>query len=145
METPLQITFRDLAHSNAIEAEIRERVEKLEKIAKVLMSCRVTVQRANRRHHQGNLFDISIQANVPGAELAVGHGSRGNNHAHEDVYVAIRDAFLAMRRQLETYMAQRRRETKPHAHSPHAKVVRLFPQDGYGFLQTEDGREIYFH
>jgi cold shock CspA family protein len=34
---------------------------------------------------------------------------------------------------------------KVHEGSPHARVTKLFPEEGFGFLETPDGREIYFH
>ena len=64
---------------------------------------------------------------------------------HKDVYVAIRDAFKAMRRQLQDYVHCLRHDVKTHHPAPHAKVSKLFPKEGYGFIETPDGREIYFH
>ena len=65
--------------------------------------------------------------------------------AHEDVYVAIRDAFNAAGRKLQDYARRRRGKTKTHEATPLARVAKIFPIDDYGFLQTPDGREIYFH
>jgi ribosomal subunit interface protein len=149
----VQITFRDMPHSDAVEAVIRERIAKLERYSDCIVSCRVIVQEPIRRHQQGNRFTVTIDVVLPGSELAVGqgnHGARGtdarDNRDHENLYMAIRDSFQAMERQLKTYMAQRRREIRVHeAASPHATVSRLFPQDGYGFITTPEGREIYFH
>ena len=145
MVLPLQITFRDMPQSDAIADLIRERVAKLERYCNVMMSCRVVIQEATRRRHQGNLFCLTLDVTVPGAELATGHGNRGEPHAYEDIRLAIRDAFQAMERQLKTYMAQRRREIKVHPSQPVARVTRLFPQDGYGFITTPEGRDVYFH
>jgi cold shock CspA family protein len=61
------------------------------------------------------------------------------------VYVAIRAGFKAMRRQLQDYVCCLRRDVKTHHPAPHAKVGKLFPREGYGFIETPDGREIYFH
>lgn len=145
MEIPVQITFRDIPHSDAVETVIRERVEKLERYSDCITSCRVIVHEPTRRHQQGNLFCVTIDLTLPGAELAVGRGPHGDSHAHENMYIAIRDAFQAMERQLKAYMAGRRRENRIHLAPPHARVSRLFPQDGYGFITTDDGRDIYFH
>ena len=145
MELPLQITFRDVQHSDAMEAAIRERVAKLERFSNCIMACRVIVQKPHRSKQQGREFCVTIDVTLPGAELAVGHGRHGESHSNENVYVAMRDAFTAMLRQVQAFMAQRRREVKVHEPQPYARVTRLFPQDGYGFLTTPDGREIYFH
>lgn len=111
------------------------------------MSCRVLVEFVNKRHRQGNLFHVRVDLKVPGEEIVVAR-TAGDNHAHENVYVAIRDAFLAVERQLKDYARRRRVRVHEKARfgSPHGKVIRLFYEDdGYGFLQTEDGREIYFN
>jgi ribosomal subunit interface protein len=146
MLLPLQITFRDMPHSDAVETAVREKVAKLERYSNCITSCRVIVQEPTRRKQQGNLFCVTIDITLPGAELAVGQGSHGDSHANENVYVAMRDAFDAMEKQLKAYMAHRRHENRVHiSPQPHARVSRIFPQDGYGFLTTADGREIYFH
>jgi ribosomal subunit interface protein len=146
MELPLQITFRDIPPSDAVAASIRERVQKLERFCDCIMSCRIVVQEPHRRHQQGSLFSVTIDLTVPGAELAVGgSGSTGDDHAHENMYVALRDAFAAMQRKLQAYMHQRRHDNRVHEAQPRARVTRIFPQDGYGFITTPDGREIYFH
>lgn len=147
MQLPLQITFRGVPQSNAVEAAIRERAAKLDRYAGGrIISCRVFVQEPNHRKQQGDLFAVSIDLTLPGAELAVGNSTHRENHAHEDIYVAIRDSFQAMERKLKDHLAMRRREVKTHQPpKPHARVSRLFPRDGYGFITTEDGRDIYFH
>ncbi|GAB4355875.1 MAG: HPF/RaiA family ribosome-associated protein [Kiloniellaceae bacterium] len=144
METPLEITFRNLDHSDAVEARVREKVEKLEQVFGRITSCRVTIEAMNRQHTKGNLFQVNIDIAVPGKTVAVGRNS-GKNHAHEDVYVALRDAFNAARRRLEDHSRRRAGKVKTHETPPHGKVARLFPYEGYGFIQTPDGREIYFH
>lgn len=103
MNTPLQIIFHHLAHSDAIEARIREKVKRLEKFFPRIISVRVVVEQAFKRHHQGNLYQVRIDLAVPGEEIIVDRSSR-HDPAHEDVYVAIRDSFRAARRQLEDYV-----------------------------------------
>ena len=143
METPLEITFRNLDHSDAVEARVHEKFAKLEQVCDRMTSCRVTIEAVNRQHHKGNLFQVHIDVGVPGKQVAVGRN--GKNHAHEDVYVALRDAFAAARRRLEDHSRRKAGKVKTHETPPHGKVARLFPYEGYGFIQTPDGREIYFH
>jgi cold shock CspA family protein len=82
--------------------------------------------------------------NVPGREIAVGRDPAAH-HAHEDVYVAIRDAFDATRRLLEDYARERRGDVKLHAVPDHGRVTRLLPEQNCGFILGADGSEIYFH
>lgn len=97
MEVTLQITTRDMPHSDALESHIREKAAKLEKFYPHIMSCRIVVELPHKHHHQGRLYDVHIDITVPGGELVV------NRVANADVYVAVRDAFDAAKRQLEDY------------------------------------------
>lgn len=147
LQIPLQISFKDIRHSDAVEAAIRERAAKLEVHAGGrLTSCRVTVKEPNQRRRQGDLFVVTIDVTMPGIELAVGHsGNHGDERSHENIYSAVRDSFQAMERQIHEYIEKRRHDIKLHTQKPRARVSRLFPQDGYGFITTPDGREVYFH
>ena len=145
MEIPLQVTFRDMSPSEAVEGRIRERAVRLERYNDEIVSCRVVVETPHRHHHQGRLFRISIDVTTRGGEVVVNR-DHGANHAHEDAYVAIRDAFDALERQLHDRLERRRGRVKTHD-EPQAigRVARLNSEEGYGFLATVDGREIYFH
>ncbi len=142
MKLPLQIVFRNMGPSEAIEAKVRERVEKLEKYCELIMSCRVVVELLHRHHHQGNLYHVRVDLKVPDCEL-VASREPDLDHSHEDVYVAIRDAFDSVRRQLEDYTRRRRGQVKLHDLPPHGRVAELFPD--YGKIATADGRLVYFH
>lgn len=144
MRLPLQITFRHMDSSAALEARIRERAEELERFCDDITSCRVVVEHQTARQRQGNLFEIGIDITVPGREIVV-RRDPGRNHAHEDVYVAVRDAFDAARRQVEDYTRERRREVKLHTVPDHGRIARLLAERDCGFIVTPDGREIYFH
>ena len=103
MQVPLQITFRQMDASPALDARIRQRAEELEQFYDRITACHVTVEAQHRRHQQGNLFRVSVDLMVPGREITVGRG-KDVNHAHEDAHVAVRDAFDALRRRLEDYV-----------------------------------------
>lgn len=139
MELMLQITTRDIPHSEALENHIREKAEKLGKFYPHILHCRIVVELPHKHKHQGRIFDVHLDMTVPGAELVV------NRVANEDVYVAVRDAFDAAKRQLEDYARRQRGDTKIHTPVLHGKVTRLFSDEGYGFIETFDGRELYFH
>lgn len=142
MKLPVQITFRGFPPSEAIEAAVRERAGKLDRFYSGIMGCRVVVEAPHRHHRDGRIYHVRIDLTVPGGELVVKRDP-ARHGAHQDVYVAIRDAFDAARRQLEDYARRQRLRVKTHEGTPHARVGRLFMD--YGFLETADGREIYFH
>ena len=127
MKLPLEIVFHNLEPSDAIEARVRERAEKLEKFYKDIMSCRVVVEAGHKHHHKGNLYQVRIDLKVPSTELIVNREPQ-DHHAHEDVYVAIRDSFDAMRRQLEDYSRRRRGNVKTHEPAPGGRNVETFPE-----------------
>jgi ribosomal subunit interface protein len=139
MMIPLQITVRNVSLSEAAKQAIREKAEKLDKFYDRIMSCRVVVEAPHRHNRHGVLYNVRIDLTVPGGELLV------KREPHEDLYVAIRDAFDAARRQLEDYARRQRGQVKLHEESPQARVSKLFPGEDYGFLETPDEREIYFH
>lgn len=144
MQQPLQITFRDIPHSGSVEEVIREKAAKLDQYFEKIMSCRVTIESPHSHHHQGKLYHVTVDITVPGAEL-VASRSRDKNHAHEDVYVAIRDAFDAATRQLKEYKGKLKNKVKVHEVPAHGQVIELSPNQDYGRIQTTDGRDIYFH
>ena len=108
MQIPPQITIRDMEHSDALETHIRDKVNKLDEFFDRIMSCRVVVEMPHKHHHQGKQFNVRIDIGVPGSELVV-----NRDHA-EDVYIALRDAFDAAKRQLEDYARKMRGDVKTH-------------------------------
>ncbi len=144
MQIPLQITFRGIPKSEAVEARIREKVSKLERFHSHIMSCRVAVESEHQHHHQGNQYHIRIDITTPRKELVTSR-EHHDNKTHEDVYVAIRDAFDAATRQLEDYARVQRGAVKTHDLQSTGTVVRLLPNKNHGFIEAADGREIYFH
>jgi ribosomal subunit interface protein len=144
MHKPLEITFRHMDPSPGLEAVVRERAEKLEKFCDQIIGCRVVIESPHKHHHKGNLHHLRIDVTVPDAEIVV-QRSPDDEHAHEDPYVAVRDAFDSMRRQLEDYTRKRRGKVKLHEQSAHGRVAVLEPAQDFGMLETPDGREIYFH
>jgi len=142
MQVPLQISFQGMDPSEAVEARIREKATKLEHYFERITSCRVVVEAPHRSGRKGKLYQVRIDLVVPGREIVVNRAGP-KDHAHEDVYVAIRDAFNALTRQLEDHARKARGEVKTHEAPLTGKVVRLFPD--YGFVVTSEGNEVYFH
>lgn len=115
MQTPLRITFRHMEPSAAVEARIRDHMDRLERFHKRITGCHVIVEAPAGHRRHGAPYDITIDLTIPGREVAVrtGHAERD---AHTDVYVAIRDAFDDVKRLLHS------EEVLPHdARRDHAE------------------------
>jgi len=160
MTLPIQITFRNIEHVDRIEAQIRKEAAKLERYYSPIMSCRVIVDAPEHRRRYGGLYHVRIDVGMPGGELVIKNDpslyrsvpeseSRTSKRFEptnlaKNVDVAVRTAFQLARRKLQDYARRQRREVKFHE-TPQARVAELFPSKGYGFLETGDGRRIYFH
>ena len=100
MQVPIQVSFEGIDHSDALEARIREEVDKLEKFNERITSARVVIARPQHRHQKGDVYQVRIHLTLPGApDIAISREPAATG-AHEDAYVTIRDAFSAARRQL---------------------------------------------
>ena len=144
MKLEPQITFRNFEPAPDAEAKIRERVDKLDEFCDQIMRCVVLVDMPHKHHRNGNLFQIRIDLMVPDDEISITREA-AEHVENRDLDVAIRDAFKAAQRKLEDYVRRRRRWVKERADLPHARVRVLVPHADHGFLETLDGREIYFH
>ena len=111
VKLPLQITWRDFEPSPALEADIRSHVEKLEQFYDRITSCRVVVEAPHAHHHKGKLYRLHIDIKVPGREISVTRDP-AEHHSHEDIYVALRDAFDAAKRQLQDHARIARGDVK---------------------------------
>jgi cold shock CspA family protein len=126
------------------------------------MGCRIAVEVPNRHHEWGRHYHVRIDVTVPGGELVVKrepslHSSFRRTRVskvakhlevripHRELRQAIDDAFKAMGRRLQDYARRQRGDVKTHEPAPRARVAKLLPAEGYGFLETPGGREIYFH
>jgi len=144
MQKGVEISFRGLEPTDAIRADIADKVKKLELLYDHITGCSVIIEAAQHRHHKGNLYHVRVDVTVPDQELVVSHG-HDEAHQHEDLYVAIRDAFKAMNRKVEDYARKRRGKVKSHETPPHGRIAMLAPDEDYGKIITADNREVYFH
>jgi ribosomal subunit interface protein len=144
VQTPIQITFRGIEPSLAIEDYVRRRAMKLETFYHRITGCHVTVEAPNLHHKQGRQYRIGIDLVVPRAELVVGRAP-DEGSSHEDVYAAIDDAFDDAGRVLQDHVRKQRGYTKSHEHQRRGRVTKLFGDQGYGFIETAEGDELYFH
>lgn len=162
MILPVQITSKNVELTKDIEEDIIARARKLETYYKRITSCRVLVDAPGRHHQKGHSFDVRIDLTVPDGEIVVNRAptlyprerdiaqerqtKQGEIHAErKHLKVAIHDAFDAARRLLQDYARHRRADVKTHEPAPEGRVTKLFPAEDYGFVETPDGREIYFH
>jgi ribosomal subunit interface protein len=136
----VKIAIRDMPASSALEEHIRHKADKLSQFYNRIQSFHVVVEIPQKHKRNGKLYNVRIEVTVPGKELVV------NKKLDEDVYIAIRDAFDALLRQLETYVRKRRDAVHRHAHDQanYGHVSKLFFDEGYGFIQSMDGNELYF-
>ena len=146
MQIPLQITFEGgLESSEALLHRIEREAEKLERFHDRITSCRVAIIGRGHRRRQGDLYAVRLQITAPGEADVMIDRNPPADHAHEDAFVTVRDAFAAARRRLQDRRRRLQGQVKAHESPPLGRVTRLLPDDGYGFLESADGREIYFH
>lgn len=147
MHQPLEIAFRKLEPSTALEAELRARFAKLARLCGRLIWCRVSVEALHKRHHTGIIYEVHIDMGVPGAELAVTHAPHKvqKKHASADIYTSIREAFQAAERQLKKYNRQRSGEFKRHDTEFFGQVAELHPEGEWGYLIDNTGQLLYFN
>lgn len=137
MQVPVSITFRGLAHSDAVKEHIEEKIEKLHQYNDHITSCHVVVEFENKNQHRGNLYNTHVTLTIPKKEII-----STRNH-DEDMYKSISHAFDDLIRQLENHAELLRDHTKNNQTLASGKIVRLF--DDYGFIETNDGAEFYFN
>ncbi len=145
MKLPLQISFHNLQHSEKIESRILEEAARLDDFCDRIMSCRVVVDVPHLHHVSGNICQVRIDIKVPGEEIVVTHEPPEHDPSYENINVAIRDAFDSARRQLEDDVRRKRNAVKLHVEPAHRRISKLFSEPGYGFIETPDHRELYYH
>jgi len=143
MDVPPEIAFRNIERTAAVEKKILSGIDRLEKVYERLVSVRIMVEDQNPGRETGNLYHVRIDMGVPGNEIVVHR--KPPPEPHEDLVQAVGEAFDIARRRLRKFSDLQRGEVKTHVPQPHGRVLRLFPAEGYGFIESDDGREIYFH
>jgi len=138
MELPLQITALNLVLSPAEERAIRAAAAKLDEFAPRILSCRVAIEVPKDRGRSGRQYRIHVKLDVPGEEIVV------RRRSDEAIPTALQKAFKAVGRRLQDHVRRQRGDVKLPRRAPRGVVTRLLPWEGYGFLTSSDGREIYF-
>lgn len=144
MERPLNITFRNMDTSLAIESHIRERASELEKYHSRIVGCDVVIKAEKKKKVSGRNFEVQLTVRVPGPDIYVAR-EIGQGNASDDVNLAIHEAFDAARCLLKEQVRKMSgHDEKLHPPIIHGIVDRLFQGEGYGFLKADDGKEVYF-
>jgi cold shock CspA family protein/ribosome-associated translation inhibitor RaiA len=145
MTIAIQVAYKNVDSSPALTARIEELAGRLARFENDIQSCHVTVEVPHRHHQQGKLYDVHLRIAVPRGTIVVKQNG-SENHAHEDPYVAVRDAFNVAVRQLEDHMRNLHGQVKRHEPVQlHGHVARFIADGDYGFIEMADGGEIYFH
>ena len=101
MSTPIEIHFHGIEKSEAIEERVREKAAKLEKHCGRMTRCRVVVESPHRNPQKVKVFQIKIEISLPRRKPIVVCHEREGSHAHEELPLAIRDAFEAALRKVD--------------------------------------------
>jgi cold shock CspA family protein len=146
MKVPLEITFRDVVKTEALEDLIREKAKKLDQVHDNIISCRVAVERPNTTPSNVSPYRVRVDISVPAAQEIVVTRNPGNVEPDQDLRTIIRDVFDTARKQLQKLVDKQRNRVKKHPEQEASAIVtRLVKDEGYGFITTINGREIYFH
>jgi len=145
MQTQPEIVFEGVPATPQIKDAIDVHLAELERRWGRITACRVVVKGPGQRHRQGGLYDVHIRIALPdGREVNVTRTPLSDQR-HSDLTFAVDDAFKHARRQLQDEVRQMQGHTKSHHDSATATVLRIDPSGEFGFLETNDGQEIYFH
>lgn len=139
----IEIYFHGLDKSEFVENNIKEKIERLLKFEPKIMAVYVTVESPHLHRQRDRLYKIKIKLELPNRVINISK-DHGIDEAHRDVYVAIRDAFKTLERMLKEDNRIRRGDVKMDVKPSRATVSKIFYEQGYGFLKTEDDREVYF-
>ena len=145
MQSPVEIEFQEMVASPAVQDMIADHVKKLEHLYGRITACRIVVKGPGSRHKTGGLYDVNIRLALPdGLEVDIGRTPK-DDERHSDLPFAINDAFKRAGRRLQDSVRRMEGMVKRHEGQPVGTVVRLDPAGEFGFLQSSDGEEIYFH
>jgi cold shock CspA family protein/ribosome-associated translation inhibitor RaiA len=145
METKPAIDFQGMAPLPSIQADVVRHVAQLEARFGRITACRVVIKGPGPHHRNGGPYEIHIHLTLPNSkDVSVAHTAQ-NDERYADINFALNDAFKRARRQLQDRVKRLRRDVKHHEPAPAGKVARIDASGEFGFIETPDGREVYFH
>lgn len=145
MQIPAEIVYKHCEPTDELQAAVSKQIERLERFSKRITSCRVVVSAPAARHRQGGHYEVDIRIALPGRKDVIVAERHGDAPELEHPQVAIKRAFDVAVREIEDAMRDLRGEVKAHGAPAHGKVVRFLAGEDCGFIETPDGREVYFH
>lgn len=145
MQTPPEIEFQGMARTAAIEDAVTAHLAQLEQRWGRITACRVVLKGPGQRHRTGGLHEVHIRLALPGGREVNVERTPPADERHSDLTFALNDAFKHARRQLQDQVRRAQGQVKHHEGPPIGTVARLDPSGEFGFLETGDGQEIYFH
>lgn len=138
MPVPLEIVFHAMDRSESMEARVRDRVARLERHADNMVACRIVFE------GQRSLIRVSLKINLPGKEIVV----KREQQRHEskgDTQQVVGTVFDIAERQIEEHVRICRHHVKTHDGATYARIVKLYPDQDYGFIETPVQLNVYFH
>lgn len=141
---PIQITCQDFPISDSIRHEVRNYAGHLEYLYGRIIRCELFIRMPHRHKQKGRIFHVTIRLHMPGPDV-VASRELEEDAAHEVLHIALADGFRAVERRLEEQARRMRGEVKRRMVQPRGRVVWLDVEGEFGFLETEDGQEVYFH
>jgi cold shock CspA family protein len=145
METPVQIDFRGMQPTQHVLDAIAQRISDLESRFGRVTAGRVVLKSPSAHHRGGGLYEVNIHLALPdGREVNIGHAASADER-HANIDFALNNAFKRARRRLEGQVRRMQGYVKKHEERPIGIVKMVDAEKGYGFLESADGREIYFH
>lgn len=149
MQTPVEIDYQGLKANDQLRDCVARNVSTLEERFGRITACRVVIRGPSERHRKGGAYDITIRLSLPqGREVDIGRSEKAQDQVDNrllDPVIAVNDAFKRARRRLQDQAQRMQGHVKFHESAPVATVSRYDEAAGYGFLETADGREVYFH
>jgi ribosome-associated translation inhibitor RaiA/cold shock CspA family protein len=146
MERALQISFKNMSSSDFIEGLVRERVDRLKRFHPNITGARVVVEVPHRGSESGKVpIGIAVEIDVPGRKPIIAKGEQDRREMKGDQSAIINRVFEVVERQLEQITAIRKGVVKNHASAGDTGiVVRIFPEQNYGFIEVKDSPDLYF-
>jgi cold shock CspA family protein len=145
METPIHVEFQGMEPLEHVRTTIFKHVADLESRFGRATACRIVVKSPGGHQRTGGHFEVAIHLALPnGREVDIDRTAKADER-HADLSFVVNDAFKRARRRLQDHVQRMQGQVKTHAERPIGTVTRLEAEQGYGFLETKDGREVYFH
>ena len=153
MQVPVEIAFRNIQPSDAVEADIRDHVQRLERIYGRMTTCRVRVDQRNQNANETIPPVVHIEISVPGyKDIVVAHEPDHLQRKFQapDLRNAINEAFRIAERRLTKYkdkltdhgVAERGHEA---SNEFRGQIAELMPEKDFGYVMTKEGSLLYFH